>query len=200
MPNFFDVPTINNLKSKQLFKPQKTYIHCLLYLLDKRIACGSKKIFIYNIESINIDLILEGHFGEIYSIIQPNENNLISCSQDRTIRIWDLNNKKQIKYFIGHLSSIFKIINIKFYNDLICSCSEDKTIKIWNISNEEKNFTIKGHFDAVYSILEINDEIKSEIKYLLSMSNDETLKFWKFNIENKIYENYKTFLEFGSFM
>ena len=25
------------------------------------------------------------------------------------------------------------------------------------------------------------------------MSNDETLKFWKFDIENKTYENYKTF-------
>ena len=70
-----------------------------------------------------------------------NENNFITCSDDRSIRFWSKkNNIYSLKETIieAHKSGILKIKYIKNKKYLI-SCSEDETIKIW----EKKNMNNK---------------------------------------------------------
>ena len=62
---------------------------------------------------------------------------LISCSNDYTIKFWDLNQKgkngKPIKTLEGHTN---KVICMVVYEDKLISCSEDTTVKIWDLKGE----------------------------------------------------------------
>ena len=56
---------------------------------------------------------------------------LISCSADKTIKIWDLETFECLKTLNGHSDRVKKIE--KLPNDRILSCSSDHTIKLWDI-------------------------------------------------------------------
>ena len=45
---------------------------------------------------------LEGHTNTVNNIILYHHNKLISCSGDKTIKIWDLNTGKCLKTLKGH--------------------------------------------------------------------------------------------------
>ena len=63
------------------------------------------------------------------------KDKLISSSNDRTIKIWDLKeesgNINPIRTWEGHTD---RINNMLIYKDKLISCSCDKTIKIWNLN------------------------------------------------------------------
>ena len=59
----------------------------------------------------------------------------MSCSGDRTIRIWDVKSCCSIKTFIGHTKAINSVVYSPC-GKYIASGSSDKTIKIWNIDLE----------------------------------------------------------------
>ena len=56
---------------------------------------------------------------------------LISCSNDKTIKIWDLETFECLKTLNGHSDRVKKIE--KLPNNQILSCSSDHTIKLWDI-------------------------------------------------------------------
>ena len=56
---------------------------------------------------------------------------LISCSNDRTIKIWDLDTFECLISLNGHSDRIWKIERLP--NNQILSCSSDKSIKLWDV-------------------------------------------------------------------
>jgi WD40 repeat protein len=56
---------------------------------------------------------------------------LISCSNDKTIKIWDLDTFECLISLNGHSDRIWKIERLP--NNQILSCSSDKSIKLWDI-------------------------------------------------------------------
>lgn len=74
----------------------------------------------------------KGHTGIIFRIIlSKKEDKLYSCSDDGTIKVWDVVKERLIGEFNGHKNSVFEIL---LSNDgkTLYSCSEDKTIIAWN--------------------------------------------------------------------
>ena len=60
----------------------------------------------------------------------------MSCSYDKTIKIWNYETYELLSTLTGHtdlVRSVAHIVNTK----LILSGSEDKTIKMWNYENYE---------------------------------------------------------------
>ena len=87
----------------------------------------SKNIYqpvIFNCELLKT---VKAHSSDITSII-INENKILSGSDDKTIKIWDLDSGKLLNTLIGHTSSIHALT---IHNSKIISGSNDKTIKIW---------------------------------------------------------------------
>ena len=58
---------------------------------------------------------------------------LASCSDDKTIKLWDLETKECIRTFEGHTDKINCIDVLE--NGLLISASDDKTLKVWNPSD-----------------------------------------------------------------
>ena len=46
--------------------------------------------------------MLEGHTNNIYDLIKLSNENLASCSGDKTIRIWNTSNYECLKVLSGH--------------------------------------------------------------------------------------------------
>ena len=65
-------------------------INVLLKINDNYFAgnCG-KEIIIWNINDYSESYKLTGHYSDVTCLIKTNNNELVSCSYDRTIKIWE---------------------------------------------------------------------------------------------------------------
>ena len=125
----------------------------------------------------NLIATLNGHLSNVNDLVLMNsERNLLaSSSDDRTIRIWELNTYT-IKYVLnGHASYVYGLKQVSF--DTLSSSSWDKTIKLWNTTSGQLMRTLTNHTDRMYWSLDmLNDGLT-----LVSGSNDKTIKLWDWN-------------------
>ena len=107
------------------------------------------------------NLFVYGHASSVtcYAITSDNKY-LISGSDDKTVRIWNLFDKKQEAILHGHMGSVTWIGVINNDNDII-SYSSDKTFRIWNILERRQ--------EAVFG--------ENIVMTPLGISKDETLFF-----------------------
>ena len=159
---------------------------------------NDKYINIYDNNLNIIQSITNAHDDFINDVDIKDENNFVTCSSDKSIKIWI---KKFYKGYV-HKSYLFSLYqNIKdAHNDKITkviyclngniiSCSWDKTIKIWeeNKDNKFNCIQILKHSKWISSILLLND------KNLLISSGKDGTKFWNlinYKCINHIQETY----------
>ncbi|ETO06294.1 WD-40 repeat-containing protein [Reticulomyxa filosa] len=75
---------------------------------------------------------------------------ICSGSVDKTVRVWDVENNKQIRSFDGHSDDVYcvKFSPYHYYNNnrkVICSSSGDKTIRFWDIEDNRQLQVFNGH-------------------------------------------------------
>ena len=75
---------------------------------------------------------LNGHSKWIWRLEQLESGELVSCSWDNTIKMWDLSEGTCIRALVGHIDWV-RSIRINMQNNTLMSCSEDKTIKTWDL-------------------------------------------------------------------
>ena len=123
-------------------------------------------------------LFLEAHTDSVYCIAVTMDNKyIISGSVDKTIRIWDLQNKIQDCILRGHSAEV-KSVAVTRDSKFIVSGSFDTTIRIWDLQNKMQTHILTGHTDRVRAVA-----ITSDNKYIVSASKDNSVRIWK--LENK---------------
>ena len=163
-------------------------INSLKYFPSGNIISASTdlSIKIFDINFNIIQIINNAHYDRIMYIEIINENTFITCSYDKSIKIW---NKKKEYYVLNiiiknaHNDYIIKVIyNL---NGNLISCSRDKTIKIWELKNNNKyqNLITLVNKRDIFSIIII------ENKNILVSSGFEGTKFWNLNNFELIYYN-----------
>jgi len=97
------------------------------------------------------------------------DGRFVTCSDDKTIRIWNFNKSIPEKVLTEHTGGVNNIILLK--NGRLCSAGKDKTIKIWNIEDATCERTLSGYPGPVSALLELPDNI------LIGGGQDQ-IRFW----------------------
>ena len=64
-----------------------------------------------------------------------NPNILVSCSYDKTIKMWDITSGSCLSTLTGHSDWVRGVAFNPKDPQMLVSCSIDKTIKVWNITS-----------------------------------------------------------------
>ena len=164
------------LKKVKEIKLKNNYISSMSILPSGKIISISndKSIKIIDLNFNTIQTIEKAHEDLITNSDTKDEDNFVTCSNDKSIKTWiKKENKYQINKIIkkAHLNSIRKIIY--YNNENLISCSLDKSIKIWKENKDNYiNILTLNHLDLIYSILLLKD------KNILISSGLDGTKFW----------------------
>lgn len=107
--------------------------------------------------NLTLECQLAGHTGGIPSIHHLGGNRIVSCSADKTMRIWDLSKKESIDVLQAHKDYIYCMGKVS--NEQVLSGSRDRTIKLWDLTKgiPVSSFTMRkgekiAHGSTVYDL------------------------------------------------
>ena len=144
-----------------------------------------KSIKIYDNRLNILQYIQNAHEDLIGCANIKDENNFVTCSNDKNIKTWiKKENQFEINQIIenAHNQIIRKVIY--YLDNKLISCSYDSTIKIWEEKNNNyQNIFTLNHSKEVFSILLLKDK-----NILVSSGNDRT-SFWNLN-KNELIINF----------
>ena len=155
-------------------------IFCSAVLKDGRIATGSKdkEIIVFNNKTFKPDLTIKEHNGVVVNMIELSTGYLASCSEDKTIKIYDVGLKtyRVIQTLKDHTGWVSKIIELN--NKQLVSCSKDKTLIFYN--KDKDGIKYKKDFSITTNgwngpVIQTKD---NEICYY--ESNEDTICFYDF--------------------
>ena len=74
-----------------------------------------------------------GHVSAVKDIkISKQHTYLFSCSEDRSVRCWDLTTNKCVRNYHGHLSGVYSL-SIHPSQNLIATGGRDTSVRLWDI-------------------------------------------------------------------
>ena len=118
-------------------------------------------------------IALSGHDGWVTSIDHsPDGRFLVSGSSDKTVKVWSIEDKKEIATFIGHTQMV-NAVEFAPNGELIASASSDATVRLWSLPRQQEVDTIQAH---KYGINDVT--FSPDGKLLATASRDYTVKLW----------------------
>ncbi|MBN3942085.1 serine/threonine-protein kinase [Nostoc sp. NMS9] len=130
-----------------------------------------------------LDTLTE-HSGTLSSVnalaISPDGYTLASGSDDKNIKLWDLNTQKVLASLSGHSHAV-KSVAFSPDGKILATASDDKTIKLWEVETLKEICILLGHSHAVKSVA-----FSPDGQILASGSWDKTVKLWDVNTGTEI--------------
>jgi hypothetical protein len=109
---------------------------------------------------------------EIREMILAKDLMMISTSNDKTLKLWNIESGKCIMTYTGHQDSV-NLVTLSSDNRQMVSASSDKTLKLWDVETGSCLRTYTGHRESVNSVVLSSDNLQ-----MVSGSGDKTLKLW----------------------
>lgn len=120
---------------------------------------------------------LQGHSHFVNDLVLSSDGAFaLSCSWDRTLRLWDLNTGETTKTFVGHKKDVLSVA-FSADNRQIVSGSRDRTLKLWNTLGECKHTIDEaGSHTEWVSCVRFSPNVANPL--VISASWDKTVKVW----------------------
>ncbi len=96
------------------------------------------------------ELTFTGHTSRINGLTLLPNGQMLSCSSDKTLRIWDPNTGRCLKTLQGHTEDVWCIAVLP--NGQVVSGSSDETLRVWDLSTGQCLKTLTGHTGYVSRI------------------------------------------------
>lgn len=112
-----------------------------------------------------------GHSARITSlVVMPDQKHFLSGSPDKSIKLWEIDTGREVRTYNITVPFDEMVISPDGAYALLTTGSE---LKLWDIGKAEVKKTLKGHTDKI-----LHASIFSDGKYILSSSEDKTVKIW----------------------
>ncbi len=116
--------------------------------------------------------VLMGHDKLISQAnLSPDGQRIVTASDDKTARLWDVNTGQEVVQFIGHDDEVWDA-QFSPKGERIVTASKDNTARLWR-ENGEAISILKGHQDAVY-----HAEFSPDGQLVVTASKDKTARLW----------------------
>ncbi|MEA5503602.1 serine/threonine-protein kinase [Halotia wernerae UHCC 0503] len=118
--------------------------------------------------------------GSINALSISPDGNTLASSDNKIIRLWDLNTKKLLVTLSAHSQTV---TSVAFSPDgkILATASDDKTIKLWDFNTFQEIATLCGHSHAVKSVA-----FSPDGQILASGSWDKQVILWDVNTNTEI--------------
>lgn len=122
---------------------------------------------------------LRGHSHFVEDVVLSSDGQFaLSCSWDKTLRLWDLNEGVSTRTFVDHSKDV---LSVAFSSDnrQIVSGSRDKTLKLWNTLGECKH-TINGDGNGAHKewVSCVRFSPNTDNPLVVSSGWDKLVKVW----------------------
>jgi len=147
----------------------------LAYLKDTiAVSLYSSDITILNAITGNQVAVLSGHTGWVKSVTFSSDGTfLASGSDDKTIKLWDVQTGGVIKTFHGHTGWVVSV-SISPDCATIAAGSWDSMIYLWHVQRGDCFYVITGHNHYINSV----SFSPTDSQLLISASGDNTVRQW----------------------
>ncbi|EMR08462.1 hypothetical protein PNEG_03290 [Pneumocystis murina B123] len=114
-----------------------------------------------------------GHSGPVYGIAFSNDNRFIlSCSEDRSCRLWSLDTNTCLVAYKGHNQPIWDIA-IGPFGHYFATASHDQTARLWSYEHMYPLRIFAGHLSDVDCV-----SFHPNSAYIATGSSDKTSRLW----------------------
>lgn len=122
-------------------------------------------IWIWDGDRFEVVDCMKGH-GKAISFMRLSDGELVTSSQDKTIRIWDLDAPHKYKTKDRHIWGVYALL---LHGRLLVSGSADRTVKAWNSGTMDVLASMDEHTERVEALAACG-------KVLISASHDSLVK------------------------
>jgi hypothetical protein len=128
------------------FRDDWTEVKGLAFSPDgRRLACGDIGIKVWDVDDGRVVVTLRGgHTLPVSGLaFTPDGRRLVSCSLDRTVKLWDLGTGREVFALRGH-SSCVNGVAVSPDGSRLASAGEDGTVKLWDVETGKEALTLHG--------------------------------------------------------
>lgn len=112
----------------------------------------------------------------------PNDEKFITCSEDKTLRVGDLESGRYEKVFEGHGSDVTTVDWHPYYS-LTASGGKDRFIKVWDVKSGQEICSLYKHTNSLSKIRFCDDG-----RYMVSCGRDQMLKIFDVRTMKVLHE------------
>ncbi|BFZ60808.1 Transcription initiation factor TFIID subunit 5 [Saitoella coloradoensis] len=114
-----------------------------------------------------------GHSGPVYGVsFSPDSKYLLSCSEDKSVRLWSMDTYSSIVAYKGHTHPVW---DVKFspFGHYFATASGDQTAKLWSTEHVYPLRIFAGHLSDVDTV-----SFHPNSAYVVTGSSDKTCRLW----------------------